>query len=52
MCNRCSEIDLQIARYQNIVNGINDGEVIERLLASIADMHSEKSTLHPVTPKK
>ncbi|HEU0062582.1 MAG TPA: hypothetical protein VFR19_22055 [Hyphomicrobiaceae bacterium] len=52
MCSRCSEIDAQIARYQNIVNGINATDVIERLLASIADMHSEKIALHPTPPKK
>jgi hypothetical protein len=52
MCNRCSEIDAQIARYRNIVNGINDKSVIERLLASITEMHSEKITLHSMTAKK
>lgn len=51
MCRRCSEIDIQIARYQTLVNGINDREMIDRLRAAIADMHCEKVTLHPTTPK-
>jgi hypothetical protein len=52
MCNRCDEIDAKIARYRNIVNGINDRPMIQRLVAFIADMHCEKIALHPEPPKK
>ena len=51
MCDRCDEIDAKIARYRNIANGINDRLMIERLVASVADLEREKIALHP-TPEK
>jgi hypothetical protein len=52
MCNRCDEIDAKIARYRNIENGIIDRLMIERLVAAVADMESEKIALHPPPPDK
>jgi hypothetical protein len=47
MCELCHEIDIEIARYRRLANGINDRHVIERLFSLIADLAAEKSALHP-----
>ncbi|HEX4410137.1 MAG TPA: hypothetical protein VH206_15295 [Xanthobacteraceae bacterium] len=51
MCERCEAIDVKIARYQRLANGINDKPMIEHLAAFIAGLDLEKSTLHPKPEK-
>lgn len=46
MCERCKEIDLQIARYRRLSNAVNDKPTSVRFQAKITELESEKSALH------
>lgn len=46
MCSRCVEIDAKVARYRRLANGINDREMLERLMAFIIELDAEKLSLH------
>lgn len=51
MCERCSEIDLRIAHYQRMVDGIKDAIAIIIVKTFLADLATEKIALHPAQPK-
>jgi hypothetical protein len=52
MCERCDEIDSKIRHYRKLRNGINDAHTVDTLSAFIADLESEKATLHQTPSKK
>ncbi len=47
MCERCVELNEQIARIQRICATINDPFAIERFKALIEELEARKAALHP-----
>jgi hypothetical protein len=51
MCDRCNEIDGQIARYSRLSKAITDRPTIASFNATIVELESKKSALHPKPDK-
>jgi hypothetical protein len=47
MCNRCNEIDVQIAYFKQRLASLDDRTAIAVLNMLIADLETDKITLHP-----
>jgi hypothetical protein len=47
MCDKCAELDKKIEHYRRMLLSIGDQITIERIEALIADLKTQKATLHP-----
>jgi hypothetical protein len=47
MCEKCSEIDKSIERYQRILLSISDQVTVDRAKELIAELQAQKAALHP-----
>jgi hypothetical protein len=47
MCEKCIAIDAKIARYQRLLDGVDDLVAITLVSVFISDLESEKAALHP-----
>jgi hypothetical protein len=47
MCEKCSEIDKTIARYQRVLLAIDDRITVDRTKELIAELQAQKAELHP-----
>lgn len=51
MCEKCKELDNQIARYSRLSASIGDVATIERFRELIAELETQKTALHPEQQK-
>ena len=47
MCDKCDELDKKIEHYETILVSIGDRATVERLMAMIADLQTQRVALHP-----
>jgi ABC-type glutathione transport system ATPase component len=47
MCERCIEVDNQIARYPRLKSRATDRQIEEAAVRLLADLEAEKAALHP-----
>jgi hypothetical protein len=47
MCDKCAELDKKIEHYRRMLLSIGDQITIERIEALMADLQTQKATLHP-----
>ena len=47
MCEKCTELDKAIARYQNVQRFILDKVTVDRAIALIAELEHQKLAFHP-----
>jgi hypothetical protein len=48
MCNRCHELDVQIARYERLRSQVTDNRLIDGIVDMLKGYAAEKAALHPV----
>jgi hypothetical protein len=51
MCERCAEIDEEVARYRAISQRMLDPPVVARIEALVADLLALKQQFHPTLKK-
>jgi hypothetical protein len=47
MCEKCSEIDIRLARYRALSGAVTDRLALESIERLIADLEAQKAYLHP-----
>ena len=46
MCDKCAPLDKKIEHYQRLLLGIADQLTVDRIKSLIADIRTQKETLH------
>lgn len=46
MCNRCDEVDRQIAKYRSLMHGVTDERTLEAIATILKKLEAEKTALH------
>ena len=47
MCDQCAKLDKKIDHYETILVSIGDRVTVDRLMAMVANLRSQKAALHP-----
>jgi hypothetical protein len=47
MCDKCTELDTNIAQYRTIAFSLNDQLTVDWIKTAIAELEGRKAALHP-----
>lgn len=50
MCDACNQLDQKIAHYRKVMKAMTDQLTIERIAALVAELETQKTTIHPKRP--